>query len=399
MIAVINSVCRDSTGKIAVGLQRYLLDQGRDTILCHGREPNPGTPHYLIDKKIEVYWHYFMEMLTGQRCNWSRNATRRLVKFLEDNKVDGVFLINLHGFYCNEKILYDYLVRKNIRVVYIMADESAIWGNCVYLFPGCKQYEQQCKECPRLKKRQRFLFGEGSSRAMQIKKGAYPNMRASFVAPEFVIKEASISPLMQGLRMEIVDEAIDVTIAKPRDTFQLRKQLGISDEKVVLVCVAPNDPGHWSKGVSFFIEAAKRLEKDNRFSFVHVGWRSGDKKLLPTNYIAIDFVSNQEELSYYYSLGDLFVFPSVLDSMSSACLDALACGTPLLCFNTSGMPYLGDDSVLTLVEPKNVDQLVDVISHTKKKTKEQIDICRNYALNRYDNRKYFAKLTAIMDSL
>lgn len=398
MFAVINSVCRDSTGKIAVGLQRYLLGQGKQSVVCYGRNPEPDTPHYRIDFKIENYLHYAEQRLTGQKCGGSRLATKRLVKYLKRNNCEGVFLINVHGSYCNEKILFDYLVKENIRVVYIMADESAVWGNCFY-YPGCKEYKSECVGCPLLKEWQRKLFCEPAHRANSIKKKAYPNMRAVFVAPEFVINGAKKSPLMEGVKMEIVDEAIDVSTARPRDTVELRKQLGISDEKVVMMCVAPNDSGHYTKGVHHYIEAARCLEDDDRFVFVHVGWRAGEKTGIPKNYIAIDYVKNQEELSYYYSLGDLFVFPSIQDSMSNACLDALACGTPLLCFNTSGMPYLGDESVMTLVEPENVGQLVDVISKTGKKTQEQINTCREYALKRYDSRKYFEKLTEIMYSL
>ena len=400
MIAIINSVCRDSTGKIAMGLQRYLLAHGQDAVVCYGRkpDPDPDTPHYRIDYKIENFLHYAEQRLTGQKCCGSRMATRRLVKFLKSNNCDGVFLVNVHGSYCNEKILFDYLVKENIRVVYIMADESAVWGNCFY-YPGCKEYQQECVGCPLIKSWQKRLFLEPAHRANLIKGNAYPKMRAVFVAPEFVINGAKKSPLMQGMKMEIVDEAIDVSTARPRDTSMLRKQLGIAENKVVMMCVAPNDPGHYTKGVHHYIDAARHFENDERFVFVHVGWRAGEKTGLPKNYIAIDYVKNQEELSYYYSLGDLFVFPSVQDSMSNACLDALACGTPLLCFNTSGMPYLGDETVLTLVEANSVDQLYEVIARTGKKTPEQIDICRNYALKRYDSQKYFEKLTSIMKKL
>ncbi len=398
MLAIINSVCRDSTGKIAMGLQKYLIAHGLDTVVCHGREPDPDTLHYRIDNKLEVYWHYAVQRLTGQVCAGSKRATKRLVRYLKKNHVDGVFLINVHGYYCNEKILFDYLIKENIRVVYIMADESAVWGNCFY-YPECTQYQQACLGCPRLRGWQKILFCEPAHRANTIKKNAYPLMRAVFVAPEFVINGAKQSPLMAGLHTEIIDEAIDVATAQPRETFALRNQLGIADDKVVLMCVAPNDPGHRSKGVHLYIEAARRLENDNRFVFVHVGWRTGKKTNLPKNYIAVDYVRNQEELSYYYSLGDLFVFPSIADSMSNACLEALACGTRLLCFNISGMPYLGDEKVMTLVESENVDQLVEVISKTEKKTQEQITICRNYALKRYDSQKYYEKLTTIMDSL
>lgn len=398
MIAIINTVCFGSTGKIALGLQQFLIENGEQAVVCHGRTPNPAVVHYLIDSKLEVYWHYAMQRLTGQLCNWSRNATRRLVKWLKRNNVDKVFLINLHDYYCNDRILLEFLSKENIRVVYIMADESAIWGNCYYN-PGCIEYRNQCVGCPKLKKWQRVLFNEPAYKSYLVKKQVYPKLRAAFVAPEFVINQAKKSPLMNNLHMEIVDEAINVEVARPRDTSGLRKKLNISEEKIVIVCVAPNSPGNYTKGVDFYIEASKCLEYDSRFVFVHVGWGAGDKSILPSNYIAIDFVKNQEELSYYYSLGDLFVFPSLFDSMSNACLEALSCGTPLLCFNISGMPYLGDETVLTLVEPRNVDQLVEVISKTKKKTKEQIDICRNYALKRFDSRIYFEKLRTIINNL
>lgn len=85
--------------------------------------------------------------------------------------------------------------------------------------------------------------------------------------------------------------------------------------------------------------------------------------------------------------------------MPNACLEALACGTPLLCFNTSGMPYMADETVMTLVEPENVDQMVGVIKKTKKKDETIINTCRNYALKRFDNQKYFERLVSIMKSM
>ncbi len=317
---------------------------------------------------------------------------------MRKNNVKEVYLENLHGFYLNEKILFDYLVSEKVKVVYIMADESAIWGSCFYN-PGCDLYKQSCVGCPKLHRWQLRLFNEPARRAFQIKQEAYPLLNAVFAAPEYVINTARNSILLKGRKTVIVDEAIDVTVNHPYDTKELRKDLVIDDNRIIIVCVAPNDSRHTNKGVTYFIEAAKSLENDERFVFVHVGWQLKDKSGLPKNYIAIGFVRSQEVLAHYYSMGDLFVFPSLFDSMPNACLEALACGTPLLCFNTSGMPYIGDKTVLTLVEPKNVEQLVSIISTTTKKTQEKIDTCRNYALKRYDSRKYFAILASLMNEL
>ena len=56
------------------------------------------------------------------------------------------------------------------------------------------------------------------------------------------------------------------------------------------------------------------------------------------------------------------------------------------------MPYIGDKSVMTLVESGNVEAMIEVVKATTSKTHNQIETCRNYALARYDNRKYFNKL-------
>lgn len=110
-------------------------------------------------------------------------------------------------------------------------------------------------------------------------------------------------------------------------------------------------------------------------------------------------MKDQSLLAQYYSLPDLFLFPSVQDTMPNACLEALSSGTPLLCFNISGMPYIANESTATFVEPRNIDALVEAILHTKKKTEETINICRKYALERYDNEKYNEKLLKLINSL
>jgi glycosyltransferase involved in cell wall biosynthesis len=218
------------------------------------------------------------------------------------------------------------------------------------------------------------------------------------VAPEFVINKARKAPLMKGIQLEIVDEAIDAVRCTPRDNKEIRRRLGIADDKVVIGCVAPFRQFGGSKGADYFLELAKRMEGDSRLVFLHVGYNM-DTALCPSNYIPIAFVADQQELPDYYSVADLLVHPSLQDTMPSTCLEALACGTPLLCFNISGMPYIGDETVMTLVETKNVDQMVDVVKSTEKKTEKIINTCRNYALNRYDERKYAEKLLSLMESI
>lgn len=395
--AIINTSDFGSTGRIATGLQNFLLANGEKCILCYGQGTQRNdNERYKFAGFCDMAFHKFNNLLTGSLCCASVLATHRLVRRLRQLKVNNVYLINLHGLYLNERILFDYLVSDGIRVVYIMADESAFLGNCFYR-NGCEKYKTECWGCHLQNSLQRIIKPEASHKAYMIKRKAYTQMKCAFVAPEFVILSAKESPLLAGCRTEIIDEAIDVNRNRPKDTTVLRKSLGIDDNKIVIGCVAPfRDP---RKGVKYYLEAARKLEVDDRFVFVQVGYDLPNKSELPKNYIPIGFVNNQEELAEYYSLADLFVFPSLADTMPNACIEALACGSPLLCFNVSGMPFIGDETVLTLVPEKNVEQMVEVILKTTKKNEKIISTCREYALQRYDNQKYFQKLEHTMKSL
>lgn len=395
--AIINTSDFGSTGRIATGLQGYLLSKGERCILCYGQgTQRDDDERYKFSGFCDMAFHKINNIFTGSLCCASVLATNRLVKRLRKLKVRKVYLINLHGLYLNEHILFNYLVNDGIHVVYIMADESAFLGNCFYR-NGCEKYKSECKGCHLQNSIQRICKPEASHKAYLIKRKAYAQMSAVYVAPEFVIRSAKESPLLAGCRTEIIDEAIDVNKNCPKDTTELRQSLGIDDNKTVIGCVAPfNNP---RKGVKYYLEAARQLENDDRFVFVQVGYNESFKIDLPKNYIPIGFVDNQESLAEYYSLADLFVFPSLADTMPNACLEALACGSPLLCFNVSGMPFIGDETVMKLIPEKDVRQMVEVILKTSKKDETVINTCRKYALWRYDSQKYFQKLENTMNSL
>ena len=396
--AIINTCDWGSTGKIASGLQNFLLKRNIDALFCYGRGNKLDDNRcYRFCKWYEVYLHYASEFFSGQLNKASDSATKRLIARLRKEHVKNIFLINLHGHILNESRLFSYFIEDEVRVVYIMADESAFLGNCTYRY-DCEEFRNECGKCKAIKGVAKMVHSDASQKAFKEKMDAYNRMKKiTFVAPEFVVKSAMASPLMEGKRLEIVDEAIDISINCPKETEDLRKYLGIKDEQIVIGCIAPvSDP---RKGVRYFIEAAKSLENDDRFIFVQVGYNLKNKSGLPRNYIPKGYVNNQAILTQYYSLADLFVFPSIQDTMPNACLEALACGTPLLCFNISGMPYIADNSVMTLVEAGNVEQIVDVIKRTKKKKQKTINICRRYALKRYDNQMYFRRLISIMNSM
>ncbi len=393
-IAIVNSCNMFSTGKIALGLYNKLKQDNNNVYFFYGIGNKANDSHQIkLESWLEVRSHIFMARLTGYQGEFSPLATCKLLHEFEKQKIDTVFLLSVHGFYINERKLLNYIASKNIRLVYIMIDEYAYLGRCCGSC-GCENYKQGCVNCPSLANYPSSWFFDRSANIFKRKEENYKKLQnAVFVGPEYTIVRAKESPLSQFMNFQILDEAINLSLYKPTDSEDLRKKLGIAKDKIIIGTVVSTQT--YSKGARFFIEMASHFANDNRYVFVHVGYRLPNKADLPLNYIAIDFVKEDADLVKYYSLYDLFVFPSLMDTMSNACLEALACGTPLLCFNTSGMPYLMDNTVGTLVPSKDVNAMIEVVNNTSKKTNNTIDTCRKYAEKRFDISKYSNRLIEI----
>lgn len=396
-VAILNPVTTGSTGKIAVGLLKHLLAKNIDAIFCYGRGDRIAEEGFhLMEHKWEIYMHVILTRLFGGQGGYSKFATLRLIKLLRKRRVDTIYVVLLHGYYINEKMLFDYIAKDNIRLVYLMADEYPYLGKCAFA-DGCDRYKIGCGQCPHIKDYPASWFFDRSTHVWNRKMEAYGKIsHLVFVAPKFVIDNAKNTPLMEGKNLTILDEAVNLDVFYPRDTTKLKKRLGIDNDKMVIVCVAPYP--YARKGTQYFIELARMFEEKDKYIFVHVGcWRTPVGH--SSNYIPIGYVNNEEELAEYFSLGDVFVFPSLDDTMPNACLDALGCGTPLLCFDISGMPFIAEPPIGTFVEPHNVHAMAEVVMKLKPKDEKIIKRCRDYALVRYDAKKYNDRLIRIAESL
>jgi len=363
-VAIINCCDWGSTGKIAKSLHDGLKEKGYDSFFYYGRgERIRSKDIFKFETDAEVYVHAGLAKLTGLYDAFSIFATFRLIHKLRERRTDTIIILNYHDYYLNINLLLDYADKANIKVVYLMVDNYAYVARNGYL---------SRRKLRRYKRSNNILF----------------------VGPQFVIDSAKQTQYGEYMRMQSLDEAIDISLYKPCDTSQLRAEMGIAQDKLVVLCVAPST--NPIKGAKYFTEMTKSFIGDDRYVFIHIGYRDGDTSSLPANYIPIVFVKENSDLAKYYSMADLFVFPSLVDTMSNTCLEALACGTPLLVFNISGMPYLLDDSVGTMVETRNSNALADEVRKAQKKTPEVVSTCRKYAEKRYDNREYLDKLEEII---
>lgn len=388
-IAVINQSYDDSSiGKIADGLHQHLLSLNYNSFLLYGCGDEPKDPTYVkFENEFERYIHALATRITGRQGCYSYFATKRLIRKLEELKIDTIYGVCLHGYYLNERLLFECISKRGIKFIYVIIDEYPYLGKC-WSSNGCTRYLSGCGNCPQKKVYPASFFLDGSRHIYNNKATWYPRMKdCVFAGPEFSIKNAIKSPLMKGIRLEIIDEGIDIDFYSYREPENLRKKLGISNDKIIIFSTA----SFRLKNGAFYVELARRLENNPQYVFVHSGNKEAPENM-PSNYIFVGFVP-ADELPTYYSLADLFVFTSMQDCMPNTCLESLACGTPIVCFDISGMSFLAGPDLEYFVKPGDIDDLERVVvKHAQKKNVLLSNKCREYAVDRYDRKKYFQKL-------
>lgn len=395
-IVLINTTAMSgSTGKIAYGFYNKLKEHGNNVRIYYGRNDKVNEEDIIcFNTKIDIYIHAFLARLTGLQGYFSLSATNRLIKELREFKPDIIQLYNLHGYYLNMKKLFKYLGKENIPVVYSMLDEYPYLGRCCYSF-DCDNFIKECYDCPMNKTEypSTWLF-KHSHKFNKDKKTSYDFIeKMCFVGPQWVVERAKMSNLLKGKKVFCVDEYIDTEkLFYPHKEYEYMESFLINSEKKIVLTVAPYS--NLRKGGQYFIDLAERFKRNSDYIFVYIGMNVKGVEV-PENCIVKGFINNQKELAEYYSIADIFVCTSLADTMPNVCLDAMACGTPVIGFKITGIPYVAKEPIGVFVTPENIDELSEKIEGIEKKTTKIIECCRSYAKTRYSIDTYYKKMNDV----
>ncbi len=143
------------------------------------------------------------------------------------------------------------------------------------------------------------------------------------------------------------------------------------------------------KGLDDFISLSNKLS--DTYQIILIGLTKKQIAQLPKNIIGIERTESIEELAEYYSLAKVFVNPTYQDNFPTTNIEALACGTPVVTYNTGGSPEAIDKETGIVVEKGNVNDLKTAIERVTSAKTEYYDKekCRKRAEKHFDkNERY-----------
>lgn len=378
-IAQINAVSgKGSTGKICVGISKILNEQGIDNRIFYsfGSDEYQYAYKYSNDKYIK--FQALKSRVLGNYGFNSKSATNKLIKYLKEYQPHIVHIHNIHGHDCDLEMLFTYLKSENIKIVWTFHDCWAFTGYCTYFtLCSCDKWQAGCKNCPQ--KGKYSWFCDRSSTLWQKKKELLLGLDLTIVTPSKWLATLVKESFFRDYPIEVINNGIDLSIFHPAEG-DFRKKYACED-KFLLLGVS----FEWEvrKGLDVFIELAKKL--DSKYKIVLVGTNDEVDKLLRSNIISIHRTNNQKELAEIYSAADLFVNPTREENFPTVNIESLACGTPVLTFDTGGSPEIIDSNSGCVIPCDDIESMCEKIYQIAKLNQFSsyscIDRAKHYDMN------------------
>jgi glycosyltransferase involved in cell wall biosynthesis len=222
-------------------------------------------------------------------------------------------------------------------VVWTLHDEWAFTGGCHYA-SGCERWRTACESCPQLSGDPYDLVEAGF-----VAKGrAYRAGPLAIVAPSrWLAARAGESALLGGCRIACIPYGVDVGTFTPTLRAEGRAALGVRDSETVVLFSA-DAAAERRKGFAELQRALMRAHAvlprvgAEMVRFAVLGETEG--VVLPSGAIAPGRITDRRRLASIVAASDLYVLPSLEDNLPNGILEALACGTPCVAFDTGGVP-------------------------------------------------------------
>jgi glycosyltransferase involved in cell wall biosynthesis len=243
-------------------------------------------------------------------------------------------------------------------IVWTLHDMWTFTGGCHYS-RGCDRYLSHCQYCPYLAKPDQYdiTFSQ-----FEYKIDLYKKAKMALISPSHWLDQlAKKAALTQHLFSENIPNCIDTTLFAPLDKALIRTKMQLpTDKKLVLFAGAnTQDP---RKGFLYFKNAVAQMVGEIEVLILGKANPSFFESFpVPVHYLGK--ISSQEGMVDAYNAADMIVVPSLEDNLPNTIMEAMACGTPAVGFETGGIPEMIDHQLNGYVaESKSAESLAKGIN-------------------------------------
>jgi putative colanic acid biosynthesis glycosyltransferase len=368
----INTVCGvGSVGRIVRQIHEALREKGHESYIAYGRKPLGCDGAIRIGGDLDVYFHVFLTRVFDLHGFGSKKATKKFLKIVEEINPDIIHLHNIHGYYLNIEVLFDFLKSFDKPVVWTLHDCWAFTGHCSHFtYAKCERWKTGCYSCPEKKSYPRSVIFDNSKSNYARKKKAFTSVKnMTLVTPSQWLAGLVKESFLGDYPVQVIPNGIDTEVFKPTPS-DFKKRYGL-DGKFLILGVA----NVWEKrkGFDYFLDLSKYLSDDE--IIVLVGLSDERIKNLPNNIIGIKRTNSAKELAEIYTAADVFFNPTLEDNYPTVNLEAQACGTYVITFDSGGTKetIVSKESGIA-IKPCNAEDIMNLIRVLRSKGRKAANV-------------------------
>lgn len=371
-ILQVNTVLKGSSvGRIMADLYQTIDESGNEARIAVGRAPLPDNYQgMLIGNKQDFYVHVIKNFCQGESGFGSETVTRQFLAWVDEEKPDLIHLHNIHGFYLQVELLFAYIKKRKIPVVWTLHDCWSFTGHCAYYdFAACDKWKTGCHTCMQHAKVYPYaLFKDNTIAAYARKRKAFCGVEnLTIVTPSNWLKEQVEQSFLKEYPVEVIPNGVDLTIFYPQ-TQEKPGQPVSSEAKTAKRKIILGVANIWElrKGLVYFEKLAQDLPEEYQIQLIGVNRKQKKElnKKFGSRLIAMERTSSPQELAKAYQNADVYVNATLEDNFPTTNLEALACGTPVVTYATGGSGEAVTKDTGIVVPRGDYDALLEAVQKT-----------------------------------
>lgn len=321
-----------STGRICTDLAMQYIREGHEAIIAYGRGEVPEQFRGISKRfgtKLNLYSHVLCTRLLDRHGYASKHATRDFLKWADSYNPDLLWLHNIHGYYINIEMLFDWIKsRPAMKVKWTLHDCWSFTGHCTYFtMAQCDQWKTHCEHCCQKSEYPASRLLDNCGQNFDRKKVAFSGVKnMTLITPSQWLADLVKQSFMGQYPVEVHYNTIDTNVFKPTPSH-FREKYGLEGKKIVLGVANIWDR---RKGLDDFLQLARMLDKS--YVIVLVGLSQKQIEGLPRNVKGLARTNSVQELAAMYTMADVFVNPSREETFGMTTIEATACGTEAIVY-------------------------------------------------------------------
>jgi glycosyltransferase involved in cell wall biosynthesis len=396
LLQINTTVNSGSTGRITEDIGQVMLDHGHQSVIAYGRGDRPSQSQLIkIGGQVDVAMHGLKTALLDRHGFGSRRATEKLVQQIQALQPDVIGMHNIHGYYLNIEVLFDYFAQVDTPVIWTLHDCWSFTGHCTFYDSiGCERWKTQCHTCPKKDKYPRS-YGLDNSRANYLdKQKIFTSARnLQLVTPSQWLADQLAESYLQDLPVRVIHNGVDTTAFQPEYDAQLLAKYPLGDKKVVLGVASIWDE---RKGLAEFLQLQKHLPAN--YQIVLIGLSPEQIKALSSEIIGIPRTESLEELNALYARANVYANPTFQDNFPNTNIEALASGTPVVAYRTGGCPEAVDEHTGRIVQVGDIAALKEAILGITAQDRSRLrQACRQRALTHFYKKDRYLDYLALYE--